>query len=242
MTAHEPERDAAAYVGGVMAPEERERFEEHLLSCETCWREVRLDREGRRLAESARESAPDELRAAVLAAVLAAAHEDTVAPPGSRGGATSWWQRVAFVAAVLALVVAAAVARSVPEPPPVIAAAMAAYEDASVEAHHEAITAPDLGALGVSQVGAIRMPLANMDVEAFAYQAPSGSRLTLFMADEAFPQPAGATSTDGGWRESHGDIELMCGDAPVPFLAVSTDQQLLSSFEQTLYAGIVQLA
>jgi anti-sigma factor RsiW len=241
MTAHEPERDAAAYVGGVMTPEERERFEEHLLSCEACWREVRVDREGRRLAESARESAPDELRASVIEAVLAAGHEEVVAPPGSRGRATSWWQRVAFVAAVLALVVAAAVARTVPQPP-VIAAAMAAYEDASVEAHHEAITAPDLGALGVSQVGAIRMALANMDVEAFAYRSPSGSRLTLFMADESFPQPASATSTEGGWRESHGDMELMSGAAPVPFLAVSTDQQLLSSFEQTLYAGTVQLA
>ena len=240
MTGHEPERDAAAYVGGVMTPEERERFEVHLLSCETCWREVRLDREGRRLAESAREPAPDELRASVLAAVHAAAHEDIVAPPGSRGRASAWWQRFAFVAAVLALVVAAAVARSVPQPP-VIAAAMAAYEDASVEAHHDAITAPDLGALGVSQVGAIRMALANMDVEAFAYRSPSGSRLTLFMADDAFPQPASATSTDGGWRESHGDIELMSGDAPVAFLAVSTDQQLLRSFEQTLHAGTVQL-
>jgi hypothetical protein len=62
------------------------------------------------------------------------------------------------------------------------------------------------------------------------------------MADESFPQPASATSTEGGWRESHGDMELMSGAAPVPFLAVSTDQQLLSSFEQTLYAGTVQLA
>ena len=132
-----------------MTHEERERFEEHLLSCETCWREVRLDRQGRLLAESARESAPEDLRASVLAAVLAAPHEDVVAPPGAGGRANSRWQRVAFVAAVLALVVAAAVARSVPQPP-VITAAMAAYEDASVEAHHDAITGSELSTAQIS--------------------------------------------------------------------------------------------
>ena len=73
MSAHEPDRDAAAYVTGTMTLDERERFEAHLLTCETCWREVQLDREGRALAESAREAAPAALRETVRAAVVATA-------------------------------------------------------------------------------------------------------------------------------------------------------------------------
>src|SRR5919198_1446785 len=63
------EREIAAYVTGELNSRRRRRFEAHLLQCETCWREVRLAREGRRVAESLRELAPPQLREDVRAAV-----------------------------------------------------------------------------------------------------------------------------------------------------------------------------
>ncbi len=60
--AHDSENTAAAYLGGGLRPRAARAFERHLLDCEKCWREVDLGRAGRRLAESAREAAPPELR------------------------------------------------------------------------------------------------------------------------------------------------------------------------------------
>ncbi len=67
---HDPERNAAEYVSGELRRHARRWFEAHLLLCEDCWREVLVGREGRRLAESAREMAPTALRDDVRAAVL----------------------------------------------------------------------------------------------------------------------------------------------------------------------------
>lgn len=68
---HDPERDAAAYLGGGIRARRRRRFEDHLMECEDCWREVEAGRLGRRLAESTRELAPQALRETVRAAVAA---------------------------------------------------------------------------------------------------------------------------------------------------------------------------
>jgi anti-sigma factor RsiW len=67
---HDPERNAAEYVSGELRRRARRWFEAHLLDCEDCWREVLLGRAGRRVAESARELAPAELREDVRTAVL----------------------------------------------------------------------------------------------------------------------------------------------------------------------------
>lgn len=67
---HDPERNAAEYVSGELRRRARRWFEAHLLKCEDCWREVLLGRVGRRIAESARELAPPDLREDVRAAVL----------------------------------------------------------------------------------------------------------------------------------------------------------------------------
>ena len=241
MSAHEPDRDAAAYVTGTMTLDERERYEAHLLTCETCWREVQLDREGRALAESAREAAPAALRETVRAAVVAIA-PDRVRPtvPG-RHRRRDRLRGFAAVAAMFALVVAGAFAHSVSHPSE-IDAAMTAYAQAQIEQHHEPMPAPDLGILGMARVGATHMQLGTIDVEAFAYRTDAGSRLTLFMADESFAMPPGATSTTDGWDLSHGDMHLMTGDGSRPFLAISSDMGLLTSLQQGINLGKIQLA
>ena len=83
---HNPESWAAAYLGGAMRPSRRQSFEAHLLGCDDCWQEVRLARQGRRLAEEAREIAPPGLRERIRAAVAA---EHTAGARGThdrRGG------------------------------------------------------------------------------------------------------------------------------------------------------------
>jgi hypothetical protein len=66
---HDPERDAAEYVTGELSRRATRWFEEHLLHCEDCWREVFLGRLGRRIAEESREQASASLRDRVRAAV-----------------------------------------------------------------------------------------------------------------------------------------------------------------------------
>jgi hypothetical protein len=55
---HDPQRTAAAYLGGQLPRRHRDRFEAHLLACEDCWGEVRAGRRGRALAEGSRELPP----------------------------------------------------------------------------------------------------------------------------------------------------------------------------------------
>jgi len=241
MTVHEPDRDAAAYVTGTMTPDERDRFEAHLLTCETCWREVGLDREGRTLAESAREAAPAELRESVRAAVLAAASDRAVSTSTPIRRRRDRLRGLAAVAAVFALLIAGIVAHSA-SAPSTIDAAMTAYARSQIEAHHEPMPAPDLGDLGMARTGATHMQLGAMDVEAFAYRTDAGSRMTLFVADQPFPMPSGATPTLGGWDMSHDDMHLMTGDGSKSFLAISSDMGLLTSLQHGLDIGMVQLA
>lgn len=67
---HDPEKNAITYLMGRLGRKARRKLEMHFLDCEDCWRQVLLGREGRRLAESAREVAPSELRERVRAAIL----------------------------------------------------------------------------------------------------------------------------------------------------------------------------
>src|SRR6266568_5427001 len=65
---------AAAYLDGLRARAHR-RYEEHLLDCEACWREVSLARRGRELAESIADTAPAGTREKIRVAVASAATE-----------------------------------------------------------------------------------------------------------------------------------------------------------------------
>ena len=69
---HKPDQLAAAYLDGLRA-RPRRRYEQHLLDCEACWREVSLARLGRGLAERVTDIAPPGTREAIRAAVLTAA-------------------------------------------------------------------------------------------------------------------------------------------------------------------------
>ena len=117
---HDPQRAAGAYLGGELGRRQRERFEAHLLACEACWGEVQAARQGRALAESAREVAPQHLRDRVRATVEAT-------PAGRPRWAVRWAPLAAAVTLIAAVAGLLLVDRQPTQPAP-IAAAVASYQ------------------------------------------------------------------------------------------------------------------
>jgi hypothetical protein len=117
---HDPQRAAGAYLGGELGRRQRERFEAHLLACEACWGEVQAARQGRALAESAREVAPQHLRDRVRATIDAT-------PAGRRSWAVRW---APLAAVTLAAVVVGGllIVERQPAQPAAIVAAVASYQ------------------------------------------------------------------------------------------------------------------
>ncbi len=227
---HDPERDVAAYVSGELSPKDLRRFETHLMECELCWREVQLNREGRRLAESGREQAPTTLREDVRAAVA-------LSTESSRRR-----RRVAFAAIAIVVIMAAATGLvldlgSSATQPPEIAAALASYRSGSMPLVPPHGSAPDLSAVGLTFSGGGATRLASAPADVFAYRAPSGDRVILFEAAWAFPEAVGATESRGmarGWTARADGLSLLCGSRPTSFLLVGTDPVLLQRAEGTL--------
>src|SRR5262249_58956564 len=63
----------AAFLAGDLDPADAQRWDEHLLECEACWRAVREDRAGRQAAQVLRQPAPADLADRVAFAVEMAA-------------------------------------------------------------------------------------------------------------------------------------------------------------------------
>ena len=53
-----PEERLIAFLAGELPPDEERRFDEHLLSCEPCWRAVKADQAARLALEKLRQPAP----------------------------------------------------------------------------------------------------------------------------------------------------------------------------------------
>jgi Putative zinc-finger len=64
-----PEERLVAFLAGDLSAHEERDFDQHLLECESCWREVQADRVGRLAVEGLREPAPAGLRGRVSLAV-----------------------------------------------------------------------------------------------------------------------------------------------------------------------------
>ena len=244
---HQPELDAAAFVTGLMGRRERRSFERHLLECEACWEEVRLDRLGRGVAEAGRTVAPPELRETIRAAVSSAASADdepTIDRRRYRRLVPDLRPAVAAVLAAIVLVFSAVVpgSGSGSEPAP-IHAALLAYERSSVEGVHANMPVPDLSAIGLQPMGAEQMKLDRMPVEAFAYRSDAGSRLTLFMAHVPFPRAVEAgLGAAASWRADHEGMVMLSDSSPAAFLAVTSDPALMDRLAGALAGGQVSLS
>ena len=100
-----PEERLVAFLAGELSPEEEREFDQHLLECESCWREVQVDRLGRLAVEQLREPAPvglgDRISLAVsLEAPGSASHRPGHRPAHRRG--------TRYLAVALLVVLAAA--------------------------------------------------------------------------------------------------------------------------------------
>ena len=75
-----PEPRVIAFLAGELSPEEERRFDEHLLSCEQCWRAVQADRAARLALEQLRQPAPAGLQGRVALSVALAASQAQSGP------------------------------------------------------------------------------------------------------------------------------------------------------------------
>lgn len=227
---HDPEREVAAYVSGELSPRDIRRFETHLLECELCWREVQLNREGRRRAESSRESAPPSLREDVRAAVTLSAEGSRRRPRIALGALGI----VAILASATFLILALG---SSTTQPPEIAAALASYRSQSMPVAPPKRSAPDLSSAGLELTGSGSTHLGSMTSDLFVYREPSGARVLVFLSSSTFPEAAGATQTGSmasGWTARVDDLSLVCGSGPVSFLFVGRDLTRLQGAERVL--------
>ncbi len=208
---HDPERNAAAYLGGLLKGARRRMFERHMVDCEDCWREVELGRKGRSIAESGRELAPQPLRDRVRLAV------ETVKP---RRRARWVFGVGAFVVAGLA----AAVMLLVPEGHPrEIEAALDAFRTPEAGIPVEPQLPRRLGQLKL--VRSSERVIGDLDAVAHTYVDPSGDEIVVFVAGQQWPVAAGAEHDNAGetWIAEKDGLVLICIDKPAPSLVVGDD-------------------
>jgi hypothetical protein len=229
---HDPERTAAAYLAGELSPRQRERFEAHVLGCDNCWGEVTAGRQGRALAESLREVAPQQLRERIRATIAAA-------PPSRRRLRVRMPALLGMTAALVAVAVAGgllAVRERAPAQPAPIIAAVASYR-AGVAAWTPTGEPPPARELdGLTWQGATRGELAGLPVVAHTYQDVAGHRLVLLVAGQPFPQAVGARHASSGatWTAQVNGAVLYCADHPAPSLVVGADQAEVLAAAQRL--------
>jgi anti-sigma factor RsiW len=218
---HEPEVAAAVYLAGILDAAERGRFEEHLLDCEECWREVRTAYRGRALGESLREVAPQPLRERVRASVAAASRLDRRRRRRPKVAAV-------VAATVLALIAGGILAGRRPaDQPAVIAAAVASYRTGGLEGSVPSPARPSVRQAGeLRWRGARQGRLAGLPVVAHDYRDAAGRQLTLLLADRSFPEAVGAWHPPGAaiWVAEVNGVAVLCADRPSPSLLVGPDR------------------
>ena len=215
MKRHDPEANAAAYLAGVTSTRARRRFEAHILECEKCWSEVNLGREGRGLAESARELAPQPLRERVRSAV------SLLPAPRIR------WRRRLSLTALLALAMLGGAALTVqiarPEQPDLIRALLAHFEGGAQVGPDVTPSLPDrLGDLRL--LGTQALEVGGVGIRAHRYRDPAGHEVVVYRGARTFPVAAGAKHMGAVWEARADGTVMFCADRPVPSLVAGDDR------------------
>ena len=231
---HDPERDAARLLGGVMPAADSQQFSEHLLSCRECWDEVEQGRRGRSLAEAARAVAPPGMRDRVRGLVQAESFRTPAAAPAQPARVRRRWLLPVGVpvaaAAVVALILTSGGGTT---EPPALRAAVADFAAQRLPgAQLPDQRAPDLSRLQLQPIGAGGGADAGLDVDGYAYRDPAGRRVVLYLSDEPFPEAPGAellAGPDGPWVARRGDVVVLCARVPHALLVVGQDDELVRS-------------
>ena len=196
-------------------------------SSEQCWQEVDAGRAGRRLAESARQVAPAELREqlrAVIASESSATVSAAASPPGlaatghGRPGWGSWaalrpprrpWRPalggLALAAATLAVLMLGGVVHlggghsgGASRQPTAVRAAVADFRALRLPGTQVPRTAaPDLTKVQLHPMGAAAGVVGGRAVTAYSYRDPAGRDLVVYLSREPFPTAVGAQRLTG---------------------------------------------
>lgn len=238
---HDPEGEAARFLGGAMSVQDREAFSSHLLICPQCWAEVAQGRTGRSLAESTRTVAPMALRERVRALVDAEAVGGELSAGGDQASPATrrrWLLPVGVPAAAAAVIALILVLGGGTTEPPSLRQAVADYSAQQLPgAQLPRGSAPDLSGLGLEPVGAGGGSYAGLEVDGYAYRDPAGRRVVLYLSDEPFPEAPGArllADEDGPWLARRGDVFLLCARMPHALLVVGQDSELVLSAASAL--------
>jgi anti-sigma factor RsiW len=233
MSPREPrEREIATYVTGELSSRRRRRLEAHLLECETCWRELRIARGGRRVVESLRELAPALLRDDVRTAVALSAMSRR--PSGRSAPLVT----VGLILAVVSAAVVMGIASRFPSQPPPIATALSVFRSGDVSGSASA-AAPRFPRFDLELRSAGRVALGAIEADAYVYRSGSGS-VVLFLSARDFPEAIGARATmTGGWTARDGTSYLSCGSEPVPYLLIGADRELVARIDRAIASGSI---
>ena len=217
------ERVLAAFLAGDLDPADAQRWDEHLLQCERCWRAVREDRAGRQAAQVLRQPTPPGLADRVAFAVEMAAAARTGAerqarPParalrrGGHGGQLRWW--LAGAGAVASGLVITLMVLLLPGGPqagsvPAAVAAVARYAQAipprTGEQHPQRAAPVEVGHPVTVTAGGQRIVLRTWRL--------GGAEAVVAVSDHPFPMPAGAQGVSGrgmAWSARLGRLGLYC--------------------------------
>lgn len=233
---HDPERNAAAYLGGVLRGRRKSAFEAHFVECEDCWQEVQTGRRGRAVAESGRELAPQVLRERLRASVAARATELSGDSPRLT---TSVWNTLrpgvrrwpvppsAWVAAIVIIALGAlavSVVYSQDDTSSVETVVTGWITETSNRPIVEARLPKRLGDLSLESA---RTKVAgSLDVTVHGYEDEAGHVVVVYQADETFPVARGAHYSSNGttWSAEMNGASLFCADRPIPSLVIGDDR------------------
>lgn len=215
MKKHDPEASAAAYLAGAASQRARRRFEAHVLECEECWGEVRLGRAGRRLAESARELAPQPLRERVRGAVSLV--------PAPRIPWRRRFRLAMFVALSVSVFATITVQLGRPDQPELIRTLIGHFEEHEPRGRAAPPELPEqLGDLRL--LGAETLDVRGVGIDAHRYRDPAGHKVVIYRSPRAFPMAAGARREGAVWEATADGTVLFCADRPAPSLLAGDDR------------------
>ena len=243
------DRLLAAFLAGDLDRAEAQQWDEHLLACERCWREVREGRAGRQAAQVLRQPAPPGLADRVAFAVEVAAAGRTqgrLRPPTPRVWRGRHDRRLPWGlagAGVLAAGAAAALLTALltgghqADRVPAAVAAVARYAQAipppAGERDHQLSGPVEVGGPLTVTVGGQRIVLRTWRL--------GGTEAVVAVSGQPFPMPARARGVSGrgmAWSARLGRLGLYCLNGQTSELVAAP----VSAAELAALAGRLPLA
>ncbi|WP_216214789.1 anti-sigma factor family protein [Amycolatopsis aidingensis] len=218
---HDPER-FAAYLAGELTAHQQNQFEQHLLTCETCWRETHDARAGRLLAESLRETAPPVLRERIRAIATLPPAAPPAPSPRRRNQPPSLLLTAAAAIALLMLLLPS----GSPSQPTPLAAAADLYHSATPQPSPG--TTPPLRRIAdYTWRGSSNATLGGIPATIHTYTAQPTRKLLVLTSTRPFPRAPDASDITPApsWIADLDGTTMLCADTPgTSWLAIAPNR------------------